>query len=542
MGAFSNLNIEPTTMASEARPGRQLLVILALIVLLPAIFYSAYEINTLSQTEQVLAALYARQLDFILFSMNQHVWDMANTHVASVNTLFEEPVGSGQFKTGLDRFLQRNPAIVAIAVIDTLGRDPVFYSRRAADTLRPRIEEALRRNGEAIDRVNRYKHLEYRRIESIPLGDTLSANDSLLLIFPLQNERFGPHLGGVVVNEPALIQAVLGPRLRGAAGEEFSAAILKAPRDSIVYSTDSVSATDLRQRRSLWLLPGYSLGIATRGPTMEQLVRSRFTLNLGLIILLDLILIAGAWLVYRGVRKEMDLIRLKSDFISNVSHELRTPLALIRMFAETLEMGRVRAEEKKHEYYATIVAETERLTRLVNNILNFSRMEAGHKEYHFFTIELNDVVSDVLKTYGFHLQSEGFAPRLALDENLPSVRADAESISEAVINLIDNAIKYSGDNKYLGIATGRSNGRLFIEVEDHGIGIAKEHQDKIFETFYRVSSGLVHTVRGTGLGLTLVKHIMEAHGGSVDVESVLGKGSRFRLLFPIHESTGENNG
>ena len=524
------------------RPGRQLIFILAVIVLLPALFYSAYEISTLSMNERMMASLYARQLDFILYSMNQHVWDIASIHAGTINGLFEEPVNSGSFRSALQRFLQRNPAIDAIVMTDTLGRDPILFSRGASDTLRIRVQAVLRWNGEAIDRVNRYKHLEYRRMESIALGDTTSTNESLLLIFPLESERFGSRLGGMVVNEPAFVQAVLGPRLTGAAGEEFSAAVLKEARDSIVFSTGNITARDLRQRKNLWLLPGYSLGIAPRGPTVEQLVRSRFTLNLGLIILLDIILIAGAWLVYRSVRKEMDLVRLKSDFISNVSHELRTPLSLIRMFAETLEMGRVKSDEKKHEYYGTIVAETERLTRLVNNILNFSRMEAGRKQYHFSRVQLNDVVSDVLKTYGFHLQSEGFVPAIGLDSSLPPVKGDAESISEAVINLIDNAVKYSGHSRYLGITTGRENGRLFIEIEDHGIGIAKEHQQKIFETFYRVSTGLVHTVRGTGLGLTLVKHIMEAHGGTVRVESVPGTGSRFRLLFPLHSPTGENDG
>jgi two-component system, OmpR family, phosphate regulon sensor histidine kinase PhoR len=532
----------PAPTMTRIRPARHLLLILALIVLLPALFYSAYEISTLSMNERVIAGLYARQLDFILFSMNQHVWDMANIHASSINGLFEEPVGSERFNSALQRFLQRNPAIDAIAVADTLGHDLTLFGRGASGVLRSRIEEVLRRNGEVIDRVNRYKQLEYRRMETIALDDTASTNETLLVIFRLESERFAPRLGGMVVNEPFFIRTVLGPRLRGAIGEEFSAAVLKAPRDSVVFSTDSITAPDLRQRRNLWLLPGYSLGIATRGPTLEELARSRFALNLGLILLLDVILIAGAWMVYRSVRKEMELVRLKSDFISNVSHELRTPLSLIRMFGETLEMGRVRSEEKKHEYYSTIVAETERLTRLVNNILNFSRMEAGRKEYHLAPMNVNDIVADVMKTYGFHLQSEGFAPDLSLDRNLPPIRGDAESISEALINLIDNAVKYSGESRYLRIATGKVNGRVSIDVEDHGIGIAKEHQEKIFETFYRVSTGLIHTVRGTGLGLTLVKHIMEAHGGSVRVESAPGEGSRFSLLFPFHESSGENNG
>jgi two-component system phosphate regulon sensor histidine kinase PhoR len=524
------------------RPGRQLIFILAVIVLLPALFYSAYEVNTLSMNEQVLASLFARQLDFILFSLNQHAWDIANNWAGTIIALFDEPAGSARFEKTLRRFLQRSTAVDALVMADTLGQNPVLFSREESPLLRTRVERALRQNGELIKRMNRYTKLEYRRMESIVLGDTTSGNESLLLIFPLENERFGMRLGGMVVNGSTFVQTVLGPRLTSASGDEVTAAVLKAPRDSVVFSTASVAPADLLQRRNLWLFPGYSLGIATRGPTVEQLGRSRFTLNLGLIILLDIILIAGAWLVYRSVRKEMDLVRLKSDFVSNVSHELRTPLSLIRMFAETLEMGRIRSEEKKQEYYATIVAETERLTRLVNNILNFSRMEAGRKEYHFAAVQLNDVVSDVLKTYGFHLQSEGFTPAISLDATLPPVKGDAGSISEAVINLIDNAVKYSGESKYLGITTGKVDRTLFIEIEDHGIGIPKDQQEKIFQTFYRVSTGLVHTVRGTGLGLTLVKHIMDAHGGNVRVDSIPGKGSRFRLLFPLYTPTGENDG
>ncbi len=202
-------------MASKPRPGRRLLLILAVIVLLPALFYSAYEISTLSMNERVMAALYARQVDFILFSMNQHLWDMANIHAGSVNGLFEEPVGSRQFKSALQRFLQRNPVIDAIVVTDTLGHRPTLFSLGASGALRLRIEDVLRRNGEVVERVYRYKQLEYRRMVSIALGDSASPNDTLLLIFPLESERFGPRLGGLVVNETAFIQRVLGPRLDG---------------------------------------------------------------------------------------------------------------------------------------------------------------------------------------------------------------------------------------------------------------------------------------------------------------------------------------
>jgi two-component system phosphate regulon sensor histidine kinase PhoR len=248
---------------------------------------------------------------------------------------------------------------------------------------------------------------------------------------------------------------------------------------------------------------------------------------------MDFVLASGAWIVYRNMRREMELVRLKSDFVSNVSHELRTPLSLIRMFAETLEMGRLTSEDKKREYYTTILQETERLTRLVNNILNFSRMDAGKKEYHFEQTNVNEVLSMVLDTYELRLQSEGFTPVVELASGLPPISADKEAVSEAIINILDNAVKYSEAEKFFHIRSGRSEHGIFIEVEDHGIGIAPSQHEKIFETFYRVSGGLVHNTKGSGLGLALVKHIMDAHGGEVKVISSPGKGSTFRLEFPF---------
>jgi two-component system phosphate regulon sensor histidine kinase PhoR len=229
----------------------------------------------------------------------------------------------------------------------------------------------------------------------------------------------------------------------------------------------------------------------------------------------------------------MELVRLKGGFVSNVSHELRTPLALIRMFAETLSMKRVKTEEKKQEYYETILSESERLTRLINKILNFSRMDAGKKEYRFEPVMLNDVVSAVMNTYASHLQHEGFTPVVQLAENLTEISADREAVSEALINILENAVKYSTDNRYVRIATGRTDGMIYTELEDHGIGIEKHHHKKIFETFYRVSTGLTNNIKGSGLGLSLVSNIMNAHGGKIELESAPGKGSTFRLLFPV---------
>jgi two-component system phosphate regulon sensor histidine kinase PhoR len=232
------------------------------------------------------------------------------------------------------------------------------------------------------------------------------------------------------------------------------------------------------------------------------------------------------------VKREIELSQLKSDFVSNVSHELRTPLSLIRMFGETLEMGRVPNEEKKQEYYATIVRETERLTGLVNNILNFSRMESGKKEYHFSRVDLNALVHKVLASYQAHLEHLGFELTTDIAGAVPPIHADAEAVAEALLNVMDNAIKYSNTQKTIAIRTGVSQNLVYVEVEDHGIGIPPDETSKIFEKFYRVSSGLVHEIRGSGLGLTLVRHIMDAHSGEISVQSRLGEGSTFRLSFP----------
>jgi len=164
-------------------------------------------------------------------------------------------------------------------------------------------------------------------------------------------------------------------------------------------------------------------------------------------------------------------------------------------------------------------------------------MESGRKEYHFSPLDLNDIVASVLQTYEFHLQGEGFKPVTELSAVPVRARADREALVEAVINVVDNAVKYSGDEKYLRIATRATDGSGIIEIEDHGVGIPPEYHGKIYDTFFRVPGSFVRTKKGSGLGLTLVKHIVEAHGGSISLTSRVGKGSTFRLGFPLEPST-----
>jgi signal transduction histidine kinase len=227
---------------------------------------------------------------------------------------------------------------------------------------------------------------------------------------------------------------------------------------------------------------------------------------------------------------------LKSDFVSNVSHELRTPLALIRLYAETLELGRIKGQTKVEDYYRIIRTESERLTALINNILDFSRIEAGKKEYDFRQTDLAELVRNTLDTYRAQIDEHGFAFEQSIDSSIPPVQVDREAIARSLVNLVNNALKYSDTEKFLGVKLYRADSVLKLEVVDHGIGIARNEQAKVFEKFYRAGNLLVHNTKGSGLGLSLVRHIAQAHGGEVEVESTPGKGSTFTLTLPLERT------
>jgi signal transduction histidine kinase len=279
---------------------------------------------------------------------------------------------------------------------------------------------------------------------------------------------------------------------------------------------------------------GLTLGIKFQSTSAEAMGQNFVRRSFLTLCILSLLIVGGLILTKHVVSKEMALARLKSDFVSNVSHELRTPLALIRLYAETLELGRITTREKKEQYYRIIRKESERLTALINNILDFSRIEAGHKEYEFRETDIGDLVHNTLDSYRYQIEQQGFAFEEKIADNLPPVIVDREAIARAVVNLVNNALKYSAEDKFLGVKLYRDNGAVKLEVIDHGIGIDRRDQAKIFEKFYRTGDPLVHNTKGSGLGLSLVRHITEAHGGAIEVDSTPGKGSRFVLSLPLN--------
>jgi signal transduction histidine kinase len=244
---------------------------------------------------------------------------------------------------------------------------------------------------------------------------------------------------------------------------------------------------------------------------------------------------AGLFFTYRAVAREMDLSRMKTEFVSSVSHEFRTPLSAIEALLERLESGKVHDEEMLRRYYAASRREVQRLTAMVNQLLDFSRLKEGREEFSFETIDLNQLAEEALQSF----RNLGFGARLAnaLDrEGLLNISADKDAAYQCIHNLIDNALKYSPNGSQVTIASGRRDGSVFLQVSDRGPGIAPEEQELIFEQFYRARSAGEHGIQGAGIGLALVKRVMKAHGGAVTLESRLGEGSMFQLTFPEAKS------
>ncbi|MGH9852500.1 MAG: sensor histidine kinase, partial [Blastocatellia bacterium] len=280
----------------------------------------------------------------------------------------------------------------------------------------------------------------------------------------------------------------------------------------------------------------WKLGISFADTTVAALARKQFRQNLLFTGIALLLLGGGLFLMLRATAREVKLAETKSAFVSNVSHELKTPLTLIGLLAETGELGRIKNSEKAQEYFRLINHESRRLSHLINNILDFSRIEAGRRAYQLAPADAGAVVGEVLQSYAYALNEAGFVVQRECESDLPLVSLDRDAIEQAVLNLLNIAVKYSAGEKRIVVRVAAREGHVAIEVADHGIGIPRDEQEKIFEQFYRVNTGLVHDTKGSGLGLAIVKHIVEAHGGRIAVESAPGKGSRFIILLPVSQS------
>ena len=248
------------------------------------------------------------------------------------------------------------------------------------------------------------------------------------------------------------------------------------------------------------------------------------------------VILAGLAFLAIAIRRERRANELKSDFISNVSHELKTPLSIISMFGEMLANGRVKGPDHATEYAEIIWRESVRLGRLIDNVLDFAKIERGMGVYEFAETDVGEVVDRATELVQRRLAAADMTLATDVASQLPPTRLDANAFTLAVLNLIDNAIKYAGDGKKIELSLAQDGDRLVLSVRDFGPGIDPEEHERIFERFYRARAMRLKPIRGSGIGLALVQHIARAHGGDVTVESKIGEGSTFRVWLPIRSA------
>jgi signal transduction histidine kinase len=273
--------------------------------------------------------------------------------------------------------------------------------------------------------------------------------------------------------------------------------------------------------------------------------RVRWWMAVGLILVATLAAFAGLAAAWRAFLRERRLAEMKSDFVANVSHELRAPVAAVRLMAESLERGTVEQGERQHEYLRLIGQECRRLSALVANVLDFSRIDRGRRQYTFERADVQALVvetADVMRAYAEQRQVKLVCAPLPAGTTASLPRVDRAALQQALVNLVDNAIKHSpgGAEVVVGLEVDRGDVRL--SVEDHGPGIPIDEQERIFEPFYRVESGLRRETQGVGIGLSIVRHVAEAHGGRVVVRSSPGQGSRFGIELPVDRENGPSRG
>jgi signal transduction histidine kinase/predicted negative regulator of RcsB-dependent stress response len=258
--------------------------------------------------------------------------------------------------------------------------------------------------------------------------------------------------------------------------------------------------------------------------------RQRFMrLGIGTVVVF---LVVGTYFVGRAIRREIAVSKLQSDFVATVSHEFRSPLTVMRQLSEILAFGRVPDEERRQKYYDTLVGETRRLQRLVETLLNFGKLEEGVRQYRFEEIDTGELVEGVVGEFAPELATSGRRIELSRPSTTCPIRADADALALALRNLVDNALKYSPNQPAVSVEWGCEDGAIAIRVRDRGMGIPAAEQRLIFQKFVRGSAAIAANVKGTGVGLAMVGHIVRAHGGEIRVASVPGEGSTFTILLP----------
>jgi len=361
-------------------------------------------------------------------------------------------------------------------------------------------------------------------------------NDILVLLIPLDRNGSGQYREflGSLLGISDLIEAI-DSLVKENCPPGVSIILRSALSDNIVFGNAEASQgsrviTDFfPENFPPWRLELYQTGAGESGFFLYK------NIFFWTILALLFILFFGSGLIIRTIIHEVNLINLKSEFIASVSHEFKTPLTSIGGIIERFLDGEVKDLGKAQEYYRILSHDSERLKRLVKNVLDFTKIEEGKREYKLASTDIVELVRQEVESFEKENKSDGFKVGIEIDDNIPPVFADEEAMSQALRNILDNAAKFSGQEKKINVQIVRKENSVEIAVRDRGIGIPDNEQKRIFEKFYRGKQASSVSPTGTGLGLTLVKHIMDAHGGNIIVRSQPGEGSCVSLILPIHK-------
>ena len=368
---------------------------------------------------------------------------------------------------------------------------------------------------------------EHKNISARKLGDTL------LFFKVIENKKHGKIIVSTVKDKIDIDNRLIKElKIKGLFGD-IVCWVVSANSDAILQTGEiNTLSPTVALNLGEWLA-GAKLNVYhKRTKNIEESSRRRMAVNISMVGILFIIIILSSILSLRMTMKEVELSRMKTNFISSVSHEMRLPLSTIKTANEMFNIGKIKDNKQAKKYYEYIASEVNRLERLVSNVLDFSRIDAGRKKYHFKEENMGEVVQEAITSVRDYFKKE----RFSIEENIEGIinaRVDKEAVMQAVLNLLDNAKKYSGTSKIIKVKISRNDKYAVLDIIDKGIGIEKDKISKVFDVFYRTEDEMTRKTKGVGLGLSIVKHIMDVHRGKVEVKSEKGEGSTFSLLFPL---------
>ncbi|MEW6322176.1 MAG: HAMP domain-containing sensor histidine kinase [Acidobacteriota bacterium] len=539
---------------------------LAVVVAIPVAVLFYFQVRSLNDLEQT-SAVVLRQLS----------GDTADAMTREIENALKRPHIDILLRTNLSRTEPPDYAFIDAAFEEGLAGSPFIeelwlWSETHADDWLVYDHRSLLEPADAVER--RFRRAPERLAALLPRVRELSAQKRAIVAFPatvdgrqkyiqvqmrfesIARERMTSFVGFSVDAErlrteffPALLEARLaavqqptgfpplqlnlvdghGRPVLPAGATELRSFVDERTFPLVFFDRELLEyAAPYEQQRETWRVrTGYG------DQTIAAIVDASTRPQMAVMILLAVAMAFGVFLVAGAAAREVRVAELKSNFVASVSHDLKTPLALIQLFAETLELGRVRSTERTVEYYRIINSEARKLTRLIENILDFSRMEAGLRPYRTVPADVGALTAQVLSRMDNQFSQNQFTVSARIEPDLPRVLVDHDAVEQAIENLLNNAMKYSGESRAIEVDVRRRNGHVEVAVTDHGIGIPRREQKKIFRKFYRVDRELGGGPQGCGLGLAIVDHTMRGHGGFVGVDSEPERGSTFTLHFPV---------